>query len=596
MWTLLALACVDADPTAPYAVPAGVTASRSDPDAAADVWPDDGLTVADPTTATGRRLFLREGARAELAALLPEGFDLLDALQDLDGFGVNASIFMRFTAPIDPATLAASVHLVALPSGERLDWEASLTDDGATLLVQPLSSLAEASRYALLVDDDLRDAAGDPAWAAPRVYALAHGQAPTDADAWAVPAWTAAVRAAGLGADEVVAGTTFLTQTITAQDDAAVAVLRSAPPTLTLGACQPDEAMRRCDLTLEVGDLLGPDLTLGADEAPTVQRRYTLQLPVWLPAEGPGPFPVVLHGHGLGGTRFESRNTARQLTPLGVAVAGVDAPRHGDHPTATSSGDLFPILDFFGVDLFGGALVARVLRDQFRQSAWDRVQVAAALALAPDVDGDAAPDLDGRVWYSGHSLGGVVGPQLLALSPDIGGAFLSVPGGKVASIVHRSGTFAPLVGVMAPPGTSDGQLDRFFPLLQTAIDRGDPASWAARAAIGRDIVATQVIDDAIIPNETTRHLVRALGLEHAGAVLQPIDGLPRYTGGYPVVANVGGHTAALWQYTDGHFDGAPSAVDHSTVWDADEHRAQLRAFFTALRDDGAGALIDPTAP
>jgi hypothetical protein len=237
-----------------------------------------------------------------------------------------------------------------------------------------------------------------------------------------------------------------------------------------------------------------------------------------------------------------------------------------------------------------------VLRDQFRQSAWDRLQVAAALAAGPDVDGDGAPDLDGRVWYSGHSLGGVVGPQFLALSPDVGGAFLSVPGGKVASIVHRSGTFAPLIGLMAPPGTSDGQLDRFFPLLQTAIDRGDPASWAARAAQGRDVVATQVIDDGIIPNETTRHLARSLGLEHAGEVLQEVDGLPRYTGRYPVVANVGGHTAALWQYTEGHFDGVPSPVDHSTVWDADEHRAQLRAFFTALRDDGAGALIDPAAP
>lgn len=73
-----------------------------------------------------------------------------------------------------------------------------------------------------------------------------------------------------------------------------------------------------------------------------------------------------------------------------------------------------------------------------------------------------------------------------------------------------------------------------------------------------------------------------------------MDGL-EIADGAPIRANVGGATGALWQYDTVHHDGVLGDAEHSSVFDADEHTAQLRAFLVALRE-GRGEVIDPEAP
>src|SRR5690606_1895182 len=148
--------------------------------------------------------------------------------------------------------------------------------------------------------------------------------------------------------------------------------------------------------------------------------------------------------------------------------------------------------------------------------------------------------------------------QIMGLAPELQNGFLSVPGGRVAAIVHRSQTFALLVAAMAPPGVDPADVDRFFPLLQTAIERGDPLAWA-EAAIDhdRDVLVQQVIDDEIMPDETTMALGRALGLERVGPHLQDVPGLPDHVGDFPVSANVDGRTRVYMQFD--------SYVDHGEV-------------------------------
>ncbi|HMV69610.1 MAG TPA: hypothetical protein PKA64_22400, partial [Myxococcota bacterium] len=377
-----------------------------------------------------------------------------------------------------------------------------------------------------------------------------------------------------------------------AEDDAAAALLAGEAPVWRAGSCDGGHP-RRCEATLTVTDLLGADDRLAPGEALAPQRRYDLPVSVWLP-DGPGPFPVIVHGHGLSGDRGEAHATAEALDDLGFAVVAIDAPMHGDHPTATTDADLLWVLQLFGIDPTGGTFDPRVLRDQFRRAAWDEVQLTAAVRLDPDIDGDGVPDLDGGfVAWTGHSLGGLLGPHLLALDPGVRGALLSVPGGRMSEIVHTSQTFAPLIALMAPSGATQGAIDRFFPLLQTAIERGDPATWAGRlTAAGQDVLVTQVIDDTIIPNPCTHHLARALGVEHAGPVLQPVDGLRLASGEGPWRANVGGVTAALWQYDVAHERGAEIDAEHTNIFDADEHVTQMREFVRALRDEGRGVVVD----
>jgi len=107
-----------------------------------------------------------------------------DAIQsELDGFGLNAAIFSRFSGPLDNTSLpdpaasmqpGASVYLVNVdatsPSyGALTPIVASWRDDGTNtihgnrLVVRPYPGFGmdEATTYALVITDRVRDANGD---------------------------------------------------------------------------------------------------------------------------------------------------------------------------------------------------------------------------------------------------------------------------------------------------------------------------------------------------------------------------------------------------------------------------------------------------
>ena len=153
---------------------------------------------------------------------------------------------------------------------------------------------------------------------------------------------------------------------------------------------------------------------------------------MYLP-EGEGPFPVVVYGHGIVDDRFTAKKSAELLTPIGFAVVAIDAPHHGAHPTA-ASGEGDPIdaaLGLLGADLDTLSLDTKQIRNNFRQAACDKLQMLRLLEDNPDIDGDGTADLDmSQIGYHGVSLGGIMGPELLVLRPDISAALLSVPGGR----------------------------------------------------------------------------------------------------------------------------------------------------------------------
>ena len=280
-----------------------------------------------------------------------------------------------------------------------------------------------------------------------------------------------------------------------------------------------------------------------------------------------------------------------------MAVVSVDAPSHGAHPANDTDSELFWIFQFFGLYLDGSARFdVQQLRDHWRQAAWDKVQLAMALRAGVDVDGDDEVDLAGeRIHYSGHSLGGIMGPQLMALDPAIRAGELSAPGGRVGDIVLRSVIFAPLIDLLAPPGTSEGDVARFFPMLQAAIERGDAGNWAPGVLDGgRDLLVTMVIDDEVVVNETNRVLARALGVEHAPPHLQPVEGLD-VTGPLPLSGNLDGRTAVLYQYDEMLDDGDLVPADHYSAQDNDLAVAQLRHWWATHLDQGLAEAVDPYA-
>jgi dienelactone hydrolase len=586
----------------PRVVPEGATMAWYAPDRELTTFPDAAQTVADAALPTGRRVRLSEGASASFSALLPEGFHLLEPLQAMDGFGLLAPVTLRFTAPVDRASVEAATRWLDLdaPGGAPVEvaFEATWGDDDATVFLTPLRPLRAGADHVVVVGGDARDASGSPIWSSPALYAQVWGASPERPDLDA--RWERALAALGASPDDVAHGAVFGTQSRSTVEERASAVLRGESPRLrALGGCAPDHGARGCPATLDVADLLGEDDVVEEGEAIAVQRRYVLPVSVWLPdpaVDGPGPWPVVVYAHGLGGGRWEGGGVADQLAGMGIAVVAVDAPRHHEHPTATTDADLLWVLQFFGIDETAFSLDAAKLRDAWRRAAWDKVQLVAALAAAPDLDGDGVADVvPDQIHLVGHSLGGIMGVHLLAEAPQVRSAMLSVPGGRVSSIVQDSPTFAPLVALMAPDDATPTDIARFFPVLQTVIDATDPAVHAARAVAEHDVWQDMVLGDDIIPNASNRALARAVAPEIAGEVLDPIAGLAGPLP-FPVAGNVDGFTRVLTQTSQLWNGSSWDDIDHAGVFDHPAHAAQLRAWLSSALTQPHAALVAPPVP
>jgi hypothetical protein len=173
------------------------------------------------------------------------------------------------------------------------------------------------------------------------------------------------------------------------------------------------------------------------------------------PAAG---YPVVIFGHGFGDSRFGGPTAvAPVLARSGFAVIAINAAGHGAGPEST-----FTVVDTNGrsttlpgggrsVDLNGDgiietnegcALVAPVaygLRDCFRQTAVDLMQLARVLRQGLDLDRDGTPDLDSsRIYYAGDSLGSLYGTMFSALEPGVRAVVLNVGGGSGFDIARWS--------------------------------------------------------------------------------------------------------------------------------------------------------------
>lgn len=332
-------------------------------------------------------------------------------------------------------------------------------------------------------------------------------------------------------------------------------IVAGAEPPCTVPAGKP---YRVCDAQIEVDDFRDAEgymQELSADGAlPTPSARYTLPVRTFLPLlppDGPpvpasGRYPVILFGHGLSGSRDQAKLLAVYAAPEGIATVAIDAVKHGGHADPASGSGLAAVFDFFGLQIdFSDPLDVRRQAGHWRQAAFDKLHLVEALRgvgnAGVDVDGDGTPDIavrpdgpdaDDNLVYLGASLGGIMGAQFVALSDALAAAVFIVPGGRVLDIIKDAETFAPIIGLMR--GTaSDGQVDRFFPLAQTGVERGDAALWTRHVLTerlpGREdsaphVLMQMVVDDDTVPNTTNRAFAAGLGGPVIGDLLIAMDG------------------------------------------------------------------------
>ena len=295
-----------------------------------------------------------------------------------------------------------------------------------------------------------------------------------------------------------------------------------------------------------------------ANPFPVVTSMQTVPLLMAVPNAASGHtkpaagWPVLMFGHGLGGSRAHMLAIADTAAQAGFAVIAMDAPLHGISPNDPTLAPLYigntpfagvanertfdvdyvsnttgapgpdGVVDNSGTHMInlGSTLTSR---DNARQGNADLSILAVSIPLI-SYDGDALPDLDGStIHYASLSMGSILGTPFLAVEPTVTNAFLSVPMGGMARGLEASPTFGPSIraGLKAAaglePGTSD--YEQFFIVFQTVVDSMDPINWSAETARFNNIVLHEVIGDTVLPNfvptaplSGTEPMIRAMGL------------------------------------------------------------------------------------
>ncbi len=586
-----------------------------------DVFPDDWLTEDDSAGRTGVQVRV-DDSTPWLAWLPGAAFgDVFRQLSTLDGFGTNAAIFLRFSGAVapPPSGLPASIEGDTLQlwrvGGEgapvRLPFEATRTDDGSTLLLQPLQPLRPKTLHAVIVGAALGDGAGGCLEPSAWTRSLLERKPKDAREDRLARRWDYAVAQAGVAPASVAALAVFTTQAIVDDSVAIAADIRARKHSWQSAACEdvPGKAWRLCKASFDGAEYRKDGHLVSTAGGVSVQGQLRHGVRVWLPKTGSGPWPVVIFGHGLSGETSQGDKLADFAAPIGVAAVAVDAVGHGKHPSGGGKG-LAAVFGFFGIQVATLSFDFLQLRDNWRQSTYDKLGLIEALRQQPDLDGDGVAEFDtSAIGYVGVSLGGIMGPELLALSDAVRVAVLSVPGGRVTSIIGASKEFAPIIKAFKPDDATDGDVDRFFCILQAQVDPGDAASYAPHVLRNRlpgagsappQVLVQMAIDDEIVPNVATRALIRAFEVPQVGPTLQPIGGLVAEGLALPLAGNL--KTDAGVAFTAGAFqfdrvrdakDKKVEKADHSSTPASFEAMTQDIEFLQSWRQKGIATLVNP---
>ncbi|MCX5746835.1 MAG: hypothetical protein NT062_30550 [Proteobacteria bacterium] len=555
------------------------------------------------------------------------------AADQLDGFGLNAPIFVRFSDGIDPASLpdpagaitdTASVYLVDVDPdsparGTRTPLLVRFRDKGTdtlgpmNLVARPYPGfgLRDATTYALVVTSRVIDWYGAPVTRSRELAALVGtGGSPSIVHAREVyqPLLDWLDEDGGDARDAVVSAAVFTTQHATPIVPAIRKGVYGTPAPLALslglgGIDLPeytDYNGTYAAPNFQRGEVpyrqAGGDIVVDPSGAAVVQRMEPMRFAITVP-KTPMPtagYPIAIYAHGTGGDfrSFISDGTAYTLAKQGIATISTDQVLHGPRNPGGNAE-----VDFFN---FENPLAARDNALQGAADAFSQHRLALGLSFTerPEVKFDPA-----NVFFFGHSQGGSTGPGFVAFEPTLRGAVMSGTAGLITVALLEKTEPLDIPGLLTSL-LRDDPVDADNPsigLVQMWMERADPNNYAPLMVrtppivdgvtlAPRNIFQTEGFTDHYSPNVGIEAFAVALGADialdpdHADVLGVALRG--RKTVATPITDNYPNATCVLAQFkqksgSDGHF----------VVFDIDLARTQAAEFLGTLARTGKATVV-----
>ncbi len=508
-------------------------------------FPSSTHTVLDATTPTGRRVQLSEqadfgGAWAAIGRVDHDGFSPTGSIATwLPEGGLADDLPSDFAGSAWESSPVALVLADATSEryGERASFRAELVSSeqgvGQLLVLTPLQRLEPDSRYAVIIDNRLRTAAGDDPIRDPGMEAVLSADEPEDDDGlWTYTqdlVWLAENKV-GVEREALIQVFDFHTRSeaslVTDLQDMAAWTrewMEANPPSM-----EPVEVGRTTnharwsfELTVPIWKETRDDLlSRGDDGRPEPARFEVLEGTLVLPdhATADNPAQAILFGHGVG---VDVENMIPLFNHLLLdeqpwAIFAIDWDLHG-----TRGNNLNDILELTG------ALNVLAFAASQQQGAIDSLVLTRAVMRSGQVGGRVRTE---PMLYLGQSLGGLIGVLGASVNPDLRAAVFNVAGGGYSTILRRGEVIdalgmrreIELAAEAAPP--PDLPLDLAFDLLltisQLGLDTGDPMATATHVLRDRfegagpapAVLLQESMGDGVMPNDTTESLARTMGV------------------------------------------------------------------------------------
>ncbi|MGB9599579.1 MAG: hypothetical protein ACP5QK_12165 [Myxococcota bacterium] len=279
------------------------------------------------------------------------------------------------------------------------------------------------------------------------------------------------------------------------------------------------------------------------DGEPVIQWREDVRFYLTVPASTMPPkgFPLVIYAHGTGGDykSFVYEDIADNLATKGVAVVSFDQPLHG----ARNTGNWSVEMKTFNINNM------LATRDNFRQSAIDTVvlmQILINNRISQEISCDSSEikfDRD-KIYFFGHSQGGLTGPLFAAIEPELKAALFSEGGGRFIISVYQKTepiNIPQVARTLLSLGEGDYDIDLFHPvlnILQIIADPTDPANYGRLLIKNpickngvckpKHIFMTEGTIDPYTPPDAIEALAMSIGVNPYGEVYRSKDFFEKY--------------------------------------------------------------------